>query len=174
MTAPSPASPVPVVVRPELPADADPIHRLTGRAFEGRPFASGTEAEIVRALRESGTLTLSLVAEYGGSVVGHVAFSPVLVSGTGGAWFGLGPISVDPDLQRRGIGRRLVADGLDRLRHAGAAGCALIGDPAVYARYGFVSGGLTYAGVHPDLVQYVAFGSTVPRGTLLFGSAFDG
>jgi putative acetyltransferase len=163
-----------VVIRPERTEDADAIHRLTEQAFSGQPFSSGTEAGIIRALRASDHLPLSLVAQAGASLVGHAAFSPVEVSGGEGAWFGLGPISVRPDLQRRGIGRRLVADGLDRLRARGAAGCALIGNPAVYSRYGFGSGSLTYDGVHPALVQYVAFGDAPPRGRLVFGREFDG
>lgn len=121
-------------LRPETPADADAIRALTQRAFAGRPYASGTEAALVDALRLAGALTLSLVAEEGGQILGHIAFSPA----TGAAdWFALGPISVEPARQRQGIGTALIQAGLDALRAQGARGCILIGDTGYYARHGF-------------------------------------
>ena len=117
-----------VQIRPERPDDVDVIDRLTTAAFEPQWFSDGSEAPIVRALRASGDLTLSLVAEDDGDVIGHVAFSPVTIDGSHDGWFGLGPISVRLDRQRRGIGRALVAEGLRRLRAREARGCALIGD----------------------------------------------
>ena len=113
---------VDVQIRTERPADDAAIHALTRVAFEPMPFSSGTEAPIVRALRSSGDLTLSLVAEDDGVIVGHIAFSPVTIDGVHGGWFGLGPISVRADRQRQGIGKALIARGLELLRQRGAAG----------------------------------------------------
>ena len=162
-------------IRPERPTDDDAIHDLTTVAFDPMPFSDGTEAPIIRAVRSSGDLTLSLVAEEEGEVVGHVAFSPVTVDGVDVGWFGLGPISVRPDRQRQGIGRALVADGLERLRGLGAAGCALIGNPDVYAPMGFSSDGrLTYRGLDPAIVQVVVFSGAAPLGELRFAPAFEG
>ena len=118
-------------LRPERPGDEDAIHDLTAIAFEPMPFSDGSEAPIIRALRDSGDLTLSIVAEDDGEVVGHVAFSPVTVDGEDRGWYGLGPVAVRPDRQREGIGRSLVEAGLERLRTRGARGCALIGNPVV-------------------------------------------
>jgi len=164
-----------VQIRPERPTDDDAIHDLTTVAFDPMPFSDGTEAPIIRALRSSGDLTLSLVAEEEGEVVGHVAFSPVTVDGAAAGWYGLGPISVRPDRQRQGIGRALVADGLERLRGIGATGCALIGNPDVYAPMGFTSDGrLTYRGLDPAIVQVVVFSGEAPHGELRFAPAFEG
>ena len=91
------------VIRPERPDDADAIHELTVIAFDPMPFSDGTEAPIIRALRAAGELTVSLVDEEDGEVVGHVAFSPVTVGGADVGWYGLGPISVHPGRQRQGI-----------------------------------------------------------------------
>jgi hypothetical protein len=52
-------------------------------------------------------------------------------------WFGLGPISVLPELQGTGIGTLLMQDALRLLRARGAAGCVVLGDPAYYSRFGF-------------------------------------
>ena len=164
-----------VQIRPERPTDDDAIHHLTTVAFDPMPFSDGTEAPIIRALRSSGDLTLSLVVEEDGEVVGHVAFSPVTVDGADVGWYGLGPISVRPDRQRQGIGRALVADGLERLRALGATGCALIGNPDVYAPMGFSSDGrLTHRGLDPAIVQVVVFAGPVPQGELRFAPAFEG
>ena len=160
-------------IRPERPADEDGIHQLTLDAFAPMWFSSGTEAPIVRALRASGDLTISLVAEEHGEVIGHVAFSPVTIDDAHDGWFGLGPISVRLDRQRAGIGRALVAAGLDELRARGARGCALIGDPQIYGRMGFTSGGLTHEGVDDAIVQYVVLDGVAPRGVLRFAPAFD-
>ncbi|WP_456825523.1 GNAT family N-acetyltransferase [Cellulomonas sp. P5_E12] len=164
-----------MLIRPERPdGDADAIDRLTVAAFEPQWFSDGSEAPIIRRLRASGDLTLSLVAEDDGDVVGHVAFSPVTIDGLHDGWFGLGPISVRLDRQRRGIGRALVAEGLRRLRERGARGCALIGDPAIYSRMGFTSDGqLSHLELDRAVVQHVTFSGPSPHGELRFASAFD-
>ncbi len=163
------------VIRDERPGDAAAIHTLTAEAFAPMPYSDGTEAPIVDALRAEGDLTLSLVAVAGeDGIVGHVAFSPVRIDGRHGGWYGLGPLSVRPGHQRRGIGSRLVRDGLTRLRGMGAKGCALIGDPAYYGRFGFEGDrGLAYRGIAPAYVQQRALDGGTVSGTLAFASAFE-
>lgn len=163
-----------MLIRTERPADDAAIDELTRAAFEPMPFSSGTEAPIIRALRASGDLTLSLVAEDDGAIVGHVAFSPVTIDGVHGGWFGLGPISVHADRQRQGIGRALIAKGLELLRAQGAAGVALIGNPEIYSRVGFESDGLlAYGDLDRRLVQRLMLSGPPPRGELKFASGFD-
>lgn len=160
-------------IRSEQPADVDTIRALTRAAFEKAPHASGTEAAIVDALRDAGALTLSLVAEDGGKILGHVAFSPVTV-GSDAGWYGLGPVSVWPDSQGRGIGQLLIRHGLDALAQMGAKGCVLIGDPAYYSRFGFVADpAVTYAGLPPQYVQRLAFGDSIPSGEIVYHSGFE-
>lgn len=161
-------------IRFEKTEDADAIHELTWVAFEPMPFSNNTEARIVRDLRASGDLTLSLVAEEGGEIIGHVAFSPITVGDIAHGWYGLGPISVKPGRQRQGIGRALILRGLDLLRERGAAGCALIGNPAVYRGVGFESDGkLTYGDLDTRYVQRIVFRGLPPTGALKFSPAFD-
>lgn len=160
-------------IRDERPGEEDAIHVLTAEAFRPMPYSSGTEPAIIRALRASGTLTLSLVAVEDGAIVGHVAFSPVTIEGQDDGWFGLGPISVRADRQRQGIGRALIAEGLARLAKRGAHGCALIGDPAVYGGSGFTSGRLSYGELDPRLVQHIVLKGEAPSGELRFAPAFD-
>jgi putative acetyltransferase len=162
-------------IRPERLEDAAAIRRVTAAAFESVPYGDGTEAGIIEMLRHAGALTISLVATGDdGEIVGHVAFSPVRIDRQPGDWYGLGPVSVIPPLQRRGIGRALIQDGLARLRALGAEGCVLLGYPIYYGRFGFVSDReLTYLGYpNPNFLRLVLKGDP-PRGDVSFHPAFD-
>ena len=164
-----------IAIREERPGDADGLDGLIGRAFADHPHSDGSEGRIVRALRESGALTLSLVAlDATGSVVGHVAFSPVVPSDGSLQWYGLAPVSVEPLHQRRRIGRALVREGLVRLRALGASGCVVLGDPAYYARLGFsLRPELVYPPAPPDHFQALAFAGSFPRAEVAYHAAFS-
>ncbi|WP_394344642.1 GNAT family N-acetyltransferase [Aliirhizobium smilacinae] len=162
-----------MTIRAERPGDEGVIHELTQSAFAPMSYSSGTEGAIIRALRARGDLTLSLVAEENGEIIGHVAFSPVTIDGHYDDWFGLGPISVRADRQKQGIGRTLIREGIHELKALGANGCALVGDQAVYKGSGFVSDGqLTYEGVQDIYVQYLTLSGHAPHGVLTFSPAF--
>ncbi|ARO30548.1 GCN5-related N-acetyltransferase protein [Rhizobium sp. NXC14] len=163
-----------MLIRYETPADIEAIQNLTSAAFKPMPYSEGTEAEIIRRLRLSGDLAISLIAEEDGEILGHVAFSPVTVNGVHDGWFGLGPIAVTPERQRQGIGRALTAKGLELLKEMGARGCALIGNPEVYSGAGFSSDGqLTYQDLDTRLVQRIVFHGPAPSGVLRFAPAFE-
>ncbi|MES1945562.1 N-acetyltransferase GCN5 [Salinisphaera sp. PC39] len=163
-----------VGIRPETDADIDAIDEVTAAAFETLAISSHTEQFIVRALRAAGALSLSLVAEIDGRVVGHIAFSPVTVSDGTPDWYGLGPVSVLPGHQRRGIGKALIREGLSRLCGMGARGCCLVGDPVYYRQFGFEAvPGFVHEGVPPDAFVALSLGGAVPRGTVGFHEAFQ-
>lgn len=161
------------VIRQEVPTDAAAIHALTAAAFLNAPHTAHTEQYIVDALRKAGALSISLVAELAGEIVGHIALSPVSISDGSTGWYGLGPISVRPELQRMGIGSFLMRTALQMLRERGAAGCLLVGDPAYYSRFGFrPEPGLVLPDVPPEYFQALAFGPLLPRGVVTFHEAF--
>lgn len=162
-------------VREEAAGDRDAIRTLTTAAFADQPHSDGAEAAIVDALRADGDLILSLVAVAADGIVGHAAFSPVTVEGLrSDGWVALGPLSVAPASQRRGVGSRLVRDGLARLRATGARGCVLVGDPGYYARFGFRGDvGLRYDDVPAAFVQGLAFAGPLPRGRLTYARGFE-
>ena len=130
-------------IRHERTADIDMIAGIMEQAFRSHPFSEHTEQFIIAALRRSGALAVSVVAEVDGQLVGHIAFSPVEISDGSSGWYALGPVAVAPDMQRRGIGSALVKAGMEELRRLDAKGCVLVGEPAFYERFGFRS--------HPDL-----------------------
>lgn len=160
-------------VRDENSADIPAIRALVADAFRNAAHRSGTEASIVDSLRDDRSLSVSLVAEENGQVVGHVAFSPVEIAGKVADWYGLGPVSVRPDKQARGIGRSLIEAGLERLRSLGARGCVVLGDPAYYGRFGFVSDpGLHYADVPAGYFQQLTFAGERQQGAVAYHPAF--
>jgi putative acetyltransferase len=161
-------------IRPETPADCSAIEAVTVSAFLDAPHTSHTEQHIVAALREAGSLTISLVAEADGTVVGHVAISPVSIADGASGWFGLGPVSVLPKLQRQGVGSRLVREALGILRERGASGCVVLGEPEYYGRFGFQANrDLVLPGVPPGYFQAVSFDSSRPRGVVTYHAAFS-
>ena len=110
--------------------DAVQIHEVTAKAFLNAPHTDHTEQFIVDALRCNGALTISQVAKVGGEIVGHVAISPVTLTNGATGWFGLGPISVLPEYQGRGVGSKLMKSSLGDLEAMGASGCVVLGDPS--------------------------------------------
>ncbi len=161
-------------IRAETSADLPQIEAVTIAAFLKAPHTSHTEQHIVNALRAAGKLSISLVAEIDGAVIGHVAISPVSISDGATGWFGLGPISVLPAYQRRGIGSRLMHEALRALRERGASGCVVLGEPEYYGRFGFQADpALVLPGVSPEYFQAISFDASRPRGTVSYHEAFD-
>lgn len=162
-----------IVIRNETNADVGTIADVTAKAFATVAVSHQTEHFIVEALRTAKALTLSLVAEMDGRVVGHIAFSPVTISDNTQNWFGLGPVSVLPEHQRKGIGKALIEEGLSRLKDLKAHGCCLVGHPAYYRKFGFDNvAGLGVEGVPPEVFFARSFDGHMPQGTVVFHDGF--
>ena len=162
-----------VVIRSETDADVGAIADVTIAAFSTLPISNHTEQFIIAALRASNALTVSLVAEMDGRVVGHIAFSPVAMSDGSPGWYGLGPVSVLPEYQRQGIGGALIQEGLSRLKGLGARGCCLVGHPKYYKRFGFQNTrGLGHEGVPEDVFFAMSFDGHIPQGIVEFHEGF--
>jgi putative acetyltransferase len=162
-----------ISIRTERPADIEAISRITELAFQANPHSHGTEQFIINELRRQDALTISLVADADGQVVGHIAFSPVEFSDGSRNWYGLGPVSVIPELQGQGIGRALVEAGLAELRTLGAEGCVLVGEPAFYGRFGFSTRpDCTMEGVPQQYVLSLTFGQRPATGNIIHHAAF--
>lgn len=163
-----------VLVRDEREEDIKAIFDVTISAFKTLEISNQTEQFIIEALREVKALTISLVAEVEGRVVGHIAFSPVTMSDGTKDWYGLGPVSVHPDFQRKGIGKALVKEGLVRLKDLQAKGCCLVGHPEYYRKFGFENvEGLFYEGAPRDVFFILSFGGLVPQGHVTFHQGFN-
>ncbi len=162
-----------ISIRPEAPDDIAAIHRITEDAFRDMPFSDGDEPDLVDKLRDDGDLTLSLVAETTDALVGHIAFSPVTISDGTTNWYGLGPVSVMPELQKQGIGFRLVQRGIADMREIGALGIILLGNPEYYGRFGFEHDPkLKYPGPPPEYSQRLVLEGEAPSGVVSYAKAF--
>ncbi|MXO63389.1 GNAT family N-acetyltransferase [Altererythrobacter oceanensis] len=162
-----------MIIRPEAAEDIHSIRKLTNAAFLGVEHSSQTEGAIVDALREAAALSLSLVAEKGSSILGHIGFSSVLIDGDDIGWFGLGPVSVSPCRQRSGVGSALVKEGLQALTQRNAQGCVVLGDPTYYSRFGFTSDhALRYPGVPAEYFQSLVLTGKPAAGEVSYHAAF--
>ncbi len=160
-------------IRNETAADIKAIAEITLAAFRDLAVSEHTEQFIINALRKADALAVSLVAEVDGKVVGHIAFSPITISDGSAGWYGLGPVSVLPEYQKRGIGKALINKGLSLLKDRGGQGCALVGHPEYYVKFGFKNTrDLVLEGVPPEVFFVLPFNEKMPRGTVNFHEAF--
>ncbi|WP_028116659.1 GNAT family N-acetyltransferase [Ferrimonas senticii] len=171
-----------MIIRNEQATDISAIETLTYQAFLDHPHhepgAKPTEHLIVNRLRDAGALTLSLVAEDDGRVLGHVALSPVQIAAADSNWLGLGlgPISVLPEQQGNGIGRALMEAALAQAKAMDFDGIVLLGEPELYQRFGFkAESQLTLEGVPAEyfLAQRLS-DKPLPAGAVSYHAGFYG
>lgn len=124
-----------IAVRRELQGDVESI-----RAVNKQAFGQDDEAAIIEKLRNRGALMLSLVALRNGQLVGHIAFSTVIIEADTSSFeaVALAPMAVLPSYQRQGIGSQLVRAGLKECCHLGHHIVVVLGHPTFYPRFGFV------------------------------------
>lgn len=116
----------------EAPADHAAIERLHERAF-----GPGRFARTAFRLREGVNpyFDLCFTARVGTLLVGSIRLSPVEI-GTVPAVL-LGPITIDPAFQSKGIGAALMGKSLSVAREKGHKLVILVGDAPYYQRFGF-------------------------------------
>jgi putative acetyltransferase len=162
-----------MIIRNETASDIEAIAAVTEAAFRTLQISRHTEQFIIDALRQAKVLTVSLVAEIDRQVVGHIAFSPVTIADGSANWYGMGPLSVLPQYQKQGIGRALVDAGLSALKALGGEGCALVGDPAFYRRFGFRNiPALTYPDIPQEYFMVLPLATRIPQGAVAFHAGF--
>ena len=161
-------------IRPATPEDAKPIF-----ALHCVTFPDDSEARLVEALVAEGDALVSLVAELGGAVVGHVMFSRMTVTGDGRVMkaAGLAPVSTNPAHQERGIAAALIEQGLADLRALGVEISFVLGNPEYYARFGYsAEGAVRFESVYgcpAFMVQMLDAATPLPHsGTADYAPAF--
>lgn len=162
-----------ITIRNETNGDIDAISEVTIEAFKTLEVSNHTEQFIITALRKEEALTISLVAEIDGRIVGHIAFSPITISDNTPNWYGLGPVSVLPECQRNGIGKALIKEGLSKLKELKAEGCCLVGHPEYYKQFGFQNTeNLVLEGVPSEVFFALSFNGDMPKGSVVFHEGF--
>lgn len=164
---------LPLAIRAEQPADAGSVEGVIERAFRNHPHSQQNEHRIVRALRAAEALVCPTVAVQSGAIVGYATFSRVQLNPEHDGWYGLGPVAVDPALQRRSIGSTLIGASLEALKAAGAAGCVVFGEARFYQRFGFETDSrLTFPGAPPGYFLAQSFCGPIPAAVVSYHPAF--
>ena len=167
-----------MVIRPETSGDGPAVYAVVQAAFAGAAHSDGSEPDLVNALRGSDAYVpeLSLVAETGGKVVGHILFTKVTVGGT--VQLALAPLSVLPEYQRQGIGLALIREGHRQARELGYGYSIVLGSQTYYPKAGYVPAG-DYGIAAPFAApaeNFMAFrlreDAPVIRGTVRYDPAF--
>ena len=160
-------------IRNERESDSARISEIITLAFENDPISDKREAEIVRLMREDSALTISLVAEIKDEVIGHIAFSKVTINDEFIDWYGLAPVSIDPKFQNKGIGSKLINEGIKLLKEMNAKGCVLLGEPDYYRHFGFKAySQLILPGVPAEYFQALPLGDSIPSGIVKYHQSF--
>lgn len=163
-----------ITIREERPGDEAAIHDMVRRAFIGHPYSDGDEQDVIDRLRADGDLLLSLVAELDGAIIGQITYSPALLANGGEGWVVLGPVAVDPAHQGKGLGRALIEAGEAVMRKRGMKGITVLGDPAIYARFGFATyTPMWLAGELGEFFQVKSLGGPIPAIEQRYVRAFD-
>ena len=127
-----------MLIRQETREDYPEVYELIKQAFASAEHADGNEQDLVEALRKSDAFLpeLSLVAEEDGKLAGHILFTKANVGDR--QVLVLAPLSVRPEMQRRGIGTALIREGHRIARKLGYPFSLVLGSETYYPRMGYV------------------------------------
>ena len=119
------------MIRHATPADQAAI-----RAVVHAAFGQADEADLVERLRSGGDVMFELVEDDGGEIVGHILYSRLWADSIN-LYAALAPLSVRPDRQRSGVGKRLTAASLETAKEFGVHAVIVLGHPDYYPKFGF-------------------------------------
>ena len=131
-----------IIIRQEEPQDFEAVFGLIRQAFEGEEHSDHREQFLVERLRNSDAFVpeLSLVAETGGTLAGHILLTKLKIVSDCAEEAGslaLAPVAVLPAYQGNGIGGRLIRAAHEKAREMGFGSVILLGHPAFYPKFGY-------------------------------------
>ena len=125
-----------IIIRQELKEDLARIKEINDQAFEQED-----EGRLINKLRQKDQFIpeLSLIAEVDQNLVGHILFYPVKIISEDQKHItlSLGPMSALPEYQKKGIGSKLINEGLKRAKDLGFRSVIVVGNPEYYPKFGF-------------------------------------
>lgn len=128
-------------IRAERLEDSSAVAKLVVRAYAAVPYSDHREHLMIERLRGSEAYVpeLSLVAEVGNEVVGHILLTAVTIGDDSSATktLALAPLSVVPEFQRLGVGKQLVRAAHERAAELGFGSILLVGIPGYYLQFGY-------------------------------------
>lgn len=130
-------------LRAERRGDARTISTLVLRAYADVAYSDHREHLMIERLRDTDAYDprLSLLAEIDGEAVGHILLTRARIVGTRSSvpTLALAPLSVVPEHQGAGVGRRLVKAAHEQAKMLGFESIVLVGIPSYYLQFGYVS-----------------------------------
>lgn len=111
---------------------------------------------------------LSMLAEYENKIVGSILYAKAKIKTSNAELDALtfGPLSVDPAIQKKGIGKQLLKKSMEKAKLLGFSSILICGVPTYYPKYGFITAdkfGITM----PDGTNFDAFmGIELIKGSL--------
>lgn len=169
------------IIRKETPADWAEVEYLTREAFWNVYRPGCDEHLIVHNLRgsEETVEELNHVVEHKGRIVGHIFYtrSHLWDGETYHPALSFGPISVLPEMQRKGVGSLLIRHTLALAKEMGFPGVIIEGNPDFYHRFGFYDAekhGISMSdGKFRDFMMAIEFiPGTLHAGSVRYADAF--
>lgn len=150
----------PITIRKETPADYAAVEHLTREAFWNVYRPGCMEHYVVHVLRRDPAFVpeLDLVMEQDGALVGHVLYMRAAITADDGREIPVmtfGPISIRPDLQRQGLGKRLLETSMEQAAALGAGALCIEGNLEFYGKSGFVVAGTRGIRYHGEPEQQI-------------------
>ncbi len=126
-------------IRQENENDYANVYNVVQTAFANTEHSDGDEQNLVTRLRKSEAFVpeLSLVAEVDGEIVGHIMFTKIRIGDSDVLALGLAPLAVLPELQRSGIGGKLIEEGHKIAKELGYVYSIVLGHEEYYPRFGY-------------------------------------
>lgn len=122
--------------------DFDGVYKVVKAAFLKAEHTDHDEHNLVTRLRNSSAFipALSMVALVDDTIVGHILFTRIEIENEGKTYgsLALAPLSVTPDMQGKGIGGMLIAEGHRIAKELGFGSAIVLGHPAYYPRFGYL------------------------------------
>lgn len=133
-----------LIIRNETENDCRTVEKITRDAFWDVNFPGCDEHYLAHILRghEDFIRELDFVAELDGQVIGNIMYTKAALIDENGAEkeiLTFGPVSIAPEFQRMGYGKRLIEYSLEKAAEIGHEAVVIFGSPANYIPCGFKS-----------------------------------
>lgn len=130
-----------VSLRQETDSDHHEVFNLIRESFQNEAMSDHREQFLVDRLRKSESFVpeLSLVAESGNQILGHISLSKIKIKDNHHYHeaLALAPVSVLPEYQGKGIGGKLILEAHKKAREMNFIGIVLLGHADYYPRFGY-------------------------------------
>lgn len=130
-----------IIIRQEQPSDFNAVFNLIEKAFKSEEFSDHQEQFLVERLRKSETFIpeLSLVAETNNQIIGHILLTKIKIKNESETFtsLALAPVSVLPEYQGKGIGKKLIETIHQKAKALGYQSIILLGHETYYPKFGY-------------------------------------